>query len=478
MNFKLVFHITGKVLMLEACAMLLPLLVALLYGESPLPFVYAVAITLGVGFLLSQLPHKKLFFAREGFFTVGLIWLLMGLFGALPFWFCGSFDSFVDCLFECYSGFTTTGATILTDIETLPRGILFWRSFTHWLGGMGVLVLTTALLPSMGIRSHFLIQAESPGPVFSKLTPKQSQTSKVLYTIYCVLTLAETALLKLAGMPLYDSFIHAFSSAGTGGFSNRNLSVGAYGSPVIEMIIAVFLLLFSINFALFFLVVCGRVKDALKSDEMRFFVGLVVLSTVAITVNIYPVYLSAWESFRYAFFQVTSIISTTGFATADYTFWPMFSQVIILLLMLCGACAGSTGGGMKCSRILLNLRCLFREIRQIIHPRSVSVVKLDGKVVEENTLRSVPLFTGCYFAVILLGTLVVSLDNFSFATSFTAALTCMSNVGPGLDMVGPSGNFSAFSQVSKLVLSACMVIGRLEIFPILVLFSRGAWRKA
>ena len=478
MNFKLVFHITGKVLMLEACAMLLPLLVALLYGESPLPFVYAVAITLGVGFLLSQLPHKKLFFAREGFFTVGLIWLLMGLFGALPFWFCGSFDSFVDCLFECYSGFTTTGATILTDIETLPRGILFWRSFTHWLGGMGVLVLTTALLPSMGIRSHFLIQAESPGPVFSKLTPKQSQTSKVLYTIYCVLTLAETALLKLAGMPLYDSFIHAFSSAGTGGFSNRNLSVGAYGSPVIEMIIAVFLLLFSINFALFFLVVCGRVKDALKSDEMRFFVGLVVLSTVAITINIYPVYLSAWESFRYAFFQVTSIISTTGFATADYTFWPMFSQVIILLLMLCGACAGSTGGGMKCSRILLNLRCLFREIRQIIHPRSVSVVKLDGKVVEENTLRSVPLFTGCYFAVILLGTLVVSLDNFSFATSFTAALTCMSNVGPGLDMVGPSGNFSAFSQVSKLVLSACMVIGRLEIFPILVLFSRGAWRKA
>ena len=477
MNFKLVFHITGKVLMLEASAMLLPLLVALIYSESPLPFFYAVAITLGVGFLLSRLPYQKRFFAREGFFTVGLIWLVMGLFGALPFWFCGGFDSFVDCLFECYSGFTTTGATILTDIEVLPRGILFWRAFTHWLGGMGVLVLTTALLPSMGIRSHFLIQAESPGPVFSKLTPKQSQTSKVLYTIYCVLTLVETALLKLAGMPLYDSFIHAFSSAGTGGFSNRNLSVGAYGSPVIEMIIAVFLVLFSINFALFFLVLCGRVRDALKSDEMRFFVGVVILSTLAITINIYPVYLSAWESFRYAFFQVASIISTTGFATADYTFWPMFSQVIVLLMMLCGACAGSTGGGMKCSRILLNLRCLFREIRQIIHPRSVSVVKLDGKVVEENTLRSVTLFTGCYFAVILLGTLVVSLDNFSFATSFTAALTCVSNVGPGLDMVGPSGNFSAFSPLSKLVLSACMIIGRLEIFPILVLFSRGAWRR-
>ena len=478
MNFKLVFHITGKVLMLEAAAMLLPMGVTLLYNESPMPFVYAIAITLGAGFLLGLLPYEKRFFAREGFFTVGLIWLLMGIFGALPFWFCGDFSCFVDCLFECYSGFTTTGATILTDIEALSKGILFWRAFTHWLGGMGVLVLTTALLPSMGIRSHFLIQAESPGPVFSKLTPKQSQTSKVLYTIYCVMTLLEAALLKLAGMPLYDSFIHAFSSAGTGGFSNRNLSVGAYGNPVCEMIIAVFILLFSINFALFFLVLCGRAREALKSDEMRFFVGIVTLSTLALSVNIYPAYRSAWESFRYAFFQVASIISTTGFATADYTLWPAFSQVIILLLIFCGACAGSTGGGMKCSRVLINLRCLLREIRQIIHPRSVSVVKLDGKVVEEHTLRSVSIFTCCYFAIILLTTLLISLDNFSFATSFTAALTCISNVGPGLDMVGPSGNFSAFSPLSKLVLSACMVIGRLEIFPILVLFSRSAWRRA
>ncbi len=478
MNFKLVFHITGKVLMLEASAMLLPLLVALIYGESPLPFFYAVSITLGVGLLLSRIPYKKRFFARDGFFSVGLIWLLMGLFGALPFWFCGGFDSFVDCLFECYSGFTTTGATILTNIEVLPRGILFWRSFTHWLGGMGVLVLTTALLPSMGIRSHFLIQAESPGPVFSKLTPKQSQTSKVLYIIYFVLSALEVIALKLAGMPLYDSFIHTFSSAGTGGFSNRNLSVGAYGSPVIEMIIAVFVLLFSVNFALYFLMLCGRARDALKSDEMRFFFGIVVLATVAVSLNIYPLYQSAWESFRYAFFQVASIISTTGFATADYMLWPVFSQMVMVLLMLCGACAGSTGGGMKCSRILLNFRCLFREIRQIIHPRSVSVVKLDGKVVEENTLRSVTIFTGCYFLIILLSGLIVSLDNFSFSTSFSAALTCISNVGPGLEAVGPAGNFAAFSPVSKLVLSACMVTGRLEIFPVLVLFSRGAWRRA
>ena len=477
MNFHLVFNITGKVLMLEAASMLLPALVALLYQESPLPFLYAAAITAGVGFLLSRLPYKKHFFAREGFFAVGLIWVLMGLFGALPFYFCGCFSSYVDCAFECFSGFTTTGATILTDIEALPYGILFWRAFTHWLGGMGVLVLTTALLPSMGLRSHFLIQAESPGPVFSKLSPKQSQTSKILYTIYCVMTLLEVVLLKLVGLPLYDSIIHAFSSAGTGGFSNRNLSVGAYGNAAAEMIIAVFVLLFSVNFAMYFLLLCGRAKDVLKSDELRFFLGVVALGTVAVFVNIYPLYQSVWDSFRHAFFQVASIISTTGFSTADYMLWPVFSQVIMMLLLLCGACAGSTGGGLKCSRILLNFRCLFREIRQVIHPKSVSVVKLDGKVVEEYTLNSISIFTCTYFIISLLATLIVSLDNFSFSTSFTAALTCMSNVGPGLDMVGPAGNFAAFSDLSKVVLSICMVIGRLEIFPILVLFSRGAWKR-
>jgi len=477
MNFKLVFNITGRLLMMEGASMLLPLVVALLYRESPFPFVFTILILLAVGFALSRLPYEKHFFAREGFFAVGLIWVLMGVFGALPFWFSGYFGSFVDCMFECFSGFTTTGATILTEIESLPRGILFWRSFTHWLGGMGVLVLSSAILPSMGIRSHYLTQAESPGPVSSKLVPKQSQTSKILYGIYFALTAAETVALKLAGMPWYDSFIHAFSTAGTGGFSNRNASVGAYGSPVIEMIIAVFILLFSINFAMYFLLLCGRVRDVLQSDELRFFLGAVTLSTAAITINILPIYKSAWESFRYAFFQVTSIVSTTGFATADYMDWPVFSQVIVLLLMVCGACAGSTGGGMKCSRVLLDLRVLRREVRHVIHPRSVSVVKLDGKVVDESTLSSVLIFTWCYFFIILLATLVVSLDNFSFSTSFSAALTCVSNVGPGLDLVGPSGNFAAFSPASKLVLSACMVTGRLEIFPILILFSRSAWQK-
>ena len=478
MNFKLVLNITGKVLMLEGVCMVPPLAVALLYQEDPLPFFFSIFILVSVGCALARIPYRKHFFAREGFFAVGLIWVLMGIFGALPFYFCGHFATFWDCMFECFSGFTTTGATILPVIETLPKGILFWRTFTHWLGGMGVLVLTTALLPSMGIRSHFLTQAESPGPVFSKLVPKQSQTSKILYGIYCVLTVIEIVLLKVAGMPLYDSFIHAFSSAGTGGFSNRNLSVGAYGSPVIEMIIAVFVLLFSINFAMYFLLLCGRVREVLRSDELRFFLGVVALATLALTINLYPTYASVWESFRYSFFQVTSIISTTGFATADYTFWPQFSQAVLMLIMLCGACAGSTGGGIKCSRMLLNLRFIVREVRQIIHPRSVSVVKLDGKVVEESTVRSVLIFTSCYVFITLAATLAVSLDNFTFAESFSAALTCISNTGPGLERFGPMGNFSPFSPLSKVILSACMVIGRLEIFPILILFCPGAWKRS
>ena len=338
------------------------------------------------------------------------------------------------------------------DIEALPRGILFWRSFTHWLGGMGVLVLATAILPSLGVPSHYLTQAESPGPVFSKLVPKQSQTSKILYTIYFAMTSLEVVLLKLAGMPLYDAFIHAFSTAGTGGFSNRNASVGAYGSPVIDMIIAVFALLFSVNFSVYFLVLHRRLKEALKSDELRFFLGVVAAATVVITLDLLPIYQNTLESLRYAFFQVASIISTTGFATADYVLWPQLSRLVLVLLMFCGACAGSTGGAIKCSRVLLLLKCIRREIRQVVHPRSVNVVKLDGRVVDEDSLRSVQLFFAAYLFIALGATLLVSVDNFSFGTTFTAVVSCIGNVGPGLELVGPMGNYSAFSGFSKLVL--------------------------
>jgi len=478
MNLKLVFKVVGRVLQIEAAAMVPSLLVSLLYREDPTPLLLSITIVFAVGSILTLLRTKPNFYIREGFASVGLIWLITGLIGALPFYFSGYFNSFVDCFFESCSGFTTTGASILTDIEALPKGILFWRSFTHWLGGMGVLVLATALLPSMGIRSHYLTQAESPGPVFSKLVPKQSQSSKILYSIYCALTLAEVLLLKLAGMPLYDSFIHAFGTAGTGGFSNMNASVGAYNSPVIELIIAIFILLFSLNFAVYFLLLTHRFKEILQSDELRFFLLVVAGSTALISINIFPLYQSLGQTLRYAFFQVCCIVSTTGFSSLDWSVWPQFSQFIIVLLMFCGACAGSTGGGMKCSRVLILLRSIRREIHRIIHPRSVEVVKLDGKVVDEDTVRSIVIFVGCYLLIILSAACIISLDDVSFAVSFSSALTSVSNVGPGLEAVGPACNFSALSSLSKLVMSVCMIIGRLEIFPILVLFSREAWRRS
>lgn len=477
MNIKLVLRLVGRVMAAESFALFFPMAVALLYRESPVPFLLSILIILAISLPLASMRTEKHFFLREGFVSVGLIWLVTGVVGGLPFYFSGYFESFVDCIFETCSGFTTTGATILVDIEALPRGILFWRSFTHWLGGMGVLVLATAVLPSMGIRSHYLTQAETPGPVFSKLVPKQSTTSKILYSIYFGLTVVETVLLKIAGMPWYDAVIHALSSAGTGGFSNRNASVGAYGSVAIDLIVTVFILLFSVNFAVYFLLLTRKFRDILASDELRFFLTVVAGSTLLIAWNIRGLYSSFAQALRYAVFQVASIISTTGFATADFTLWPQLSHLILILIMFCGACAGSTGGGMKCSRILILGRSLRREIHRIVHPRSVEVVTLDGKVVEEETIHSALTFVGSYFLVILAGALIISLDNFSFSVSFSAALTCVSNVGPGLELIGPAGNFSIFSPLSKLVMSLCMIVGRLEILPVLVLFSRSTWRK-
>lgn len=479
MNLKLVLNVVGKVLYAEAIALLLPMTVALIYRENALPFLFSAGAVVLASLILSHIPSKKKhFFAREGFFATGLIWLLMGIFGSLPFFLSGCFPSFVDCLFESFSGFTTTGATILTEVESLPRGILFWRSLTHWIGGIGVLALSLILMPTLGAGSQYLTRAETPGPVVSKLVPKQSHSSQILYAIYCTLTLLQIIALRLAGMPLYDSIVHTFATAGTGGFSVRNLSIGSYGNPVFEIIIGIFIILFSINFAMYYLLICGRFREIWKSDELRFFLGVVLFSTIAVSINISPLYSSFSDALRTGFFQVVSIISTTGFSTADFNLWPDFSQMLLILLMICGACSGSTGGGMKCSRVLLLLRCLRREIHQIVHPRSVSVVKLDGKVLDEDTVHSVLVFSAAFMLFTLAASLLLSLDNFSFATSFTAALTCVSNTGPGLDMVGPCGNFSAFSPLSKLVMSLCMVIGRLEIFPILVLFSRNAWKKA
>ena len=478
MNFRLVLRVTGKTLMVLSVTMVLPLLVALLYREDPVPFLLAIAITGVVGLSLSLIRSDDHFFPREGFFAVALIWLLVGACGALPFFFCGYFESYVDCFFESVSGFTTTGSSILTEVEPLPRGILFWRSFMHFLGGMGVLVLTIALIPSLGGRTLHLMKAESPGPVVSKLVPKSSQSSKILYGIYCGLTVVEILVLRLAGMPWYDSVVNSFATAGTGGFAVKNLSIAAYNSPAVEIIITVFMLIFSVNFSVYFLILCGKVRQALRSDELRFFLVVVAVSTALIAVNIHDTVGTAGESVRHAAFQVASIISTTGFASTDFNLWPEFSRMVLVLLMFIGACAGSTGGAIKCSRVLLLLRAIRREIRQIIHPRSVNVVKLDGRVVDEKDLRSTMIFFAAYMFITLAAILLVSVDNFSFGTTFTAVVTCIGNVGPGLEMVGPMGNFSAFSGFSKIVLSMCMILGRLEIIPVLVLFSGTAWKKS
>ncbi len=479
MNFKTVFRVAGFTLLVEAAAMLLPMGVALYYGEDPSPFLKTIGIMVVLGLLsVFGLRGERKFFAREGFFSVGLIWVLSGVFGALPFWFSGQFGSYVDCFFETISGFTTTGSTILTAIEGLPLGLLFWRSFTHWLGGMGVLILTTALLPFLGINSTHLIRAESPGPVKSKLVPRASQSSKILYTIYLGLTAIQVFCLRIAGMPLYDSLIHAFGTAGTGGFSNRNLSVGAYGNPAFEIIITIFMLLFSINFALYFLVLTGKLKQALKSDELRFFLAVTTLATIIISINIAASMPTYADAIRAAAFQVASVISTTGFSTVDFNRWPELSRMLLVILMFIGACAGSTGGGMKCSRILVILRTIKAQVRSIIHPRAVSVVKLDGAPLSDSTVRTIYTYFATYIFITFVSALVVGLDNFSFGTTLTAVITCISNVGPGLEAVGPMGNFAAFSPLSKIILSFDMIIGRLEIFPILVLFSRSAWKRS
>ena len=477
MNIRFVLKLVGRIELIVAATMCLPLAVALLYGESPLPFLCSQAVMLCICLPLACLPAQPTFFQREGFATVGLIWIVTCLFGSLPFCFSGCFASFLDCLFEASSGFTTTGATILPDIEILPQGIQFWRCFTHWLGGMGVLVLATAVLPSLGVQSQYLTRAETPGPMVVKLVPKQAKTSKILYGIYCVMTVIVILLLFGAGMPLYDAVVHAFSIAGTGGFSSKNASFAAYTTPAVDLIVSVFTLLFSLNFGLFFLALRRRFREIWRSEELRFFLLVVTLATVLIAWDLTPVYhRGVLESLRYSFFHVTSVISTSGFFTEDYALWPHFSQMVLVLLMFCGSCSSSTVGGIKCARVLILLRLLRREVRRIAHPRCVEVIKMDGRVVESATARGTLVFLGCYVLILLAAGLIISLDGYSFSVSFSSALAGLSNVGPGLEMVGPTGNFSVLSPLSKVTMSLCMVIGRLEIFPVLVLFSRGVWR--
>ena len=479
MNYRMIGFLIGRILLTEAALLALPTVTAILYGESPMPFLTTALALAAVGLLLgSRKPRQSAIYARDGFAVVALAWILMSAFGALPFVLSGDIPSYVDALFETVSGFTTTGGSILTEVESLPHGILFWRSFASWIGGMGVLIFTLAFLPKVGGRTQVLVQAESPGPVASKLVPKTAMSSRILYCIYIVFTAAETIALRIAGMPWFDAITTTFATVCTGGLSVRNLSIASYNLPACEVIAIIFMLLGSLNFAFFFLVITGRARQALRSDELKFFLGAVVVVSLLVFGNILPHYDSASHALRDAVFQVTSVISTSGFSTSDYNLWPTFSQTLLLLLMFVGGCSGSTAGSIKCGRILLLLRSSTRSLLRLSHPRAIKVVKLDGKAVSEETLRSVFSFFTCYFLLLGLGTIVVSLDGHSLTTSFTATLGCLSNVGPGLDTVGPLASFSPLSEFNKVFLSLFMLIGRLEIFPILLLFHPSTWRRS
>lgn len=480
MNFKMILKSLGVVVSIEALCMLPSLIVSLIYQQGDArSFLYSIIITIAVGVLLFLIrPKSTNFYARDGFAVVALSWILMSLFGSLPFLFSGAIPSPIDAFFETVSGFSTTGSTILQDIESLPKGILFWRSFTHWIGGMGVLVLTLAVLPTVGASSFHIMKAEATGPSTEKLVPKLGQTAKILYAIYTVMTTMQVILLLVAKMPLYDALIHAFGSAGTGGFSNRNLSVGAYGNVAIEVIITVFCFLFGINFSLYFQILKGNFRNFFKDEEFHFYLGTVVVSILFITIQLLSKgVFNLGESLRHSSFQVVNTITTTGYSSTDFNLWPSFSKLILLILMFFGASAGSTGGGMKCIRIILLLKAARREVARIIHPRAIHTVKSGGKVVDEDILSETKTFFFIHMAIFAVSFLLVSLEGKDLTSTVTSVIATLSNVGPGLEIVGPTGNFADFSVLSKFVFSFCMIAGRLEIIPMLILFSPQAWKK-
>lgn len=481
MNKRLVLRLLGAILLIEALAMAPSLAISLLYGDGDaLALLSSMALLAALGFPAWRFAHprEQNLRAREGFLVVALSWVLLSAFGALPFVISGLIPNYIDAFFEAVSGFTTTGATLMGNFDGLPRGVMFWRSFTHWIGGMGVLVLTLALLPQMTGRSSHLVRAESPGPSLSKIVPKMGDTAKILYLIYGALTMIELAALIIAGMSPYDAAIHAMGTAGTGGFSNYGSSVGAFDSAVIDAIITFFMVLFGINFALFYRVLVGGWRDALRSEELHWYLALFAGSTLFVSLMILPQYGTFLNALRYGSFQVATIMSTTGYATADFNLWPQAVKALIVVLMFIGSCAGSTAGGIKVVRvgILCKLGC--REVRHTFQPRKVQVVRFEGKGVEENRLTQVSAFFFVYVLLVLAGMFLVSLEGlYDLETNFTAVLTCISNVGPGLGHVGPVENFSGYGPFAKVVLSLLMLAGRLELFPILVLFHPSAWRK-
>ena len=480
MNKRLLCHIVGNVVRVCGALMLLPVAVSLiLQSGDTVPLLLSMLITAAVGTALALIqPRRDTLRAREGFAIVAFSWLLVSFLGGLPFYFSGYVPSLVDCFFETVSGFTTTGATILTDVEALPKGLLFWRSFTHWAGGMGVLVLSLALIPKMGARSIHLMRAESPGPSTDKLVPRVANNAKILYEIYIALSIFMVAALLFCGLDLYDAVVHMFGAAGTGGFGTYGDSIAHFGSASVDVVIGIFMALFGVNFSIYYFLIHRNWKAALGNSELRWYWSILLGASCIIALNIMPLYNGNFlTSLRYSFFQASSIMTTTGYATADFDLWPQLSRVILVMLMFIGASAGSTGGGIKVIRFQLLLKSMVRDIRRTVHPKSVNTVKLDGHTVDEGIISGVQGFFFAYILVLLSAVIIVSIDGFSFETSFTAVLATISNIGPGLGMVGPVGNYAAFSGLSKIVLSMCMLIGRLEVFPILMLFSPSAWKK-
>ena len=481
MNYRMIIKLLGRIAGIEAVLMVIPMFVSLAYGESVKGFAVGIAVAVAVCavFTLATRHSDRKIFSKEGLTSVALCWVLISLIGAIPFVVDGAIPNYIDAVFETVSGFTTTGSSILTDVEALGKGMLFWRSFTHWIGGMGILVFMMAVMPMSKEYSMHIMRAEVPGPEAGKLTPKIQRSSLILYLIYVFLTFAETVALLLCKMPLFDSVVHAFGTAGTGGFGIKNASVGAYGSPAVETVIAVFMVAFGVNFNIYFLLLTRKLRTALFNEELRWYLGIVAFATVTIAYNLRNVYNSVAECFRYSFFQVASVISTTGYSTADFDKWPEYSKIVLMLIMFIGACAGSTAGGLKVSRVMILLKSSIVEIRHMLHPRSYNIIRVNGKNVGKETLHNVLVFFSLYI-MILSGSCVViaALDGFDLVTTFTSVATCISNVGPGLSLVGPTGNFSIFSPVSKILLSICMLMGRLEIFPMVILFYPSTWKKS
>ena len=480
MNYRMVLNIIGRIVLTEAALLMLPVFVALYYGESGsvLAFLIAAGVAAVLGGLLSLFSRTKdrNVYAGEGFVSVAFAWILLSAIGALPFTITGEIPHYIDALFETVSGFTTTGASILADVEALSHGSLFWRSFTHWVGGMGVLVFVMAIIPSNTKGSMHMIRAEMPGPIIGKLVPRVKDTAKLLYLIYIVMTLIEVVFLFAGGMPLFESVLHSLGTAGTGGFGIKNDSIAGY-SPYIQWVIAIFMLLFGINFNLYYLILIRRIRTAISSSELWVYFGICVASITAITANIFTLYKNFADAFRHSVFQVATIITTTGYSTADFDAWPALSKTILFILMFIGGCAGSTSGGLKVARVVLLFKLIGREFRRMLHPRSVNKIRFEGKGVEESTLNSVSVYFAVYMVCYVTIFLLLSIEPFGMETNLSATTACFNSIGPGFAGVGPTANYSAYSDFSKLLLSFAMLLGRLEIFPLVIALSPATWSR-